>query len=104
MSLYSRHQWQDLRARQLRMHPLCLFCLKQGYTVAANVVDHIRPHRGDPALFHDPDNLQSLCKQHHDGAKQEQEKSGTLRGSDANGYPLDVDKHPWFREGQAGDE
>ena len=32
----------------------------------ATVVDHIRPHRGDWALFVDPANHQSLCKRHHD--------------------------------------
>ena len=30
------------------------------------VVDHIRPHRGDPVLFWDEKNWQSLCKSCHD--------------------------------------
>ena len=30
------------------------------------MVDHVKPHRGDWALFIDPANHQSLCKHHHD--------------------------------------
>jgi len=28
-------------------------------------VDHIIPHRGDPLLMADPQNLQTLCETHH---------------------------------------
>ncbi|MFG1256325.1 HNH endonuclease signature motif containing protein [Xanthobacter flavus] len=38
------------------------------------VCDHVRPHRGDPALFWDEGNLQTLCKPCHDGAKQSAER------------------------------
>ncbi|MFG1247628.1 HNH endonuclease [Xanthobacter flavus] len=38
------------------------------------VCDHRRPHRGDPALFWDDGNLQTLCKACHDGAKQAEER------------------------------
>jgi 5-methylcytosine-specific restriction protein A len=34
--------------------------------VAAAIVDHIVPHRGDAALFWQSTNWQSMCKQHHD--------------------------------------
>lgn len=34
------------------------------------VVDHIRPHRGDPVLFWDENNWQALCKFCHDSRKQ----------------------------------
>jgi 5-methylcytosine-specific restriction protein A len=37
-----------------------------GDTTAANVVDHIKPHKGDQALFWCRDNWQSLCKRCHD--------------------------------------
>ena len=47
-------------------HPLCVQCLKEGHAVTATVVDHIRPHRGDPVLFWDEKNWQSLCKPCHD--------------------------------------
>ena len=41
---------------------------------AAAVVDHVEAHQGDHEKFWDPDNWQSLCKRHHDSAKQRQEK------------------------------
>lgn len=39
------------------------------------VVDHIRPHRGDPDLFWDPGNLQAVSKAWHDSIKQAQERA-----------------------------
>ena len=62
---YNR-QWQKARARYLKAHPLCVQCLKEGHAVTATVVDHIRPHRGDPVLFWDEKNWQSLCKPCHE--------------------------------------
>jgi 5-methylcytosine-specific restriction endonuclease McrA len=59
----------------------------------ASIVDHKRPHKGDEALFFDPNNLQSLCKPHHDGAKQAQEKRGYAIGCDASGNPIDPNHH-----------
>jgi len=38
------------------------------------VVDHMRPHRGDLALFLDPANCQAVCKEWHDGEKQRRER------------------------------
>lgn len=34
--------------------------------MVANVVDHIKPHRGDKVLFWDSANWQPLCKECHD--------------------------------------
>lgn len=39
------------------------------------VADHIRPHRGEPALFWDPANLQTLTAACHSGAKQAAERA-----------------------------
>jgi 5-methylcytosine-specific restriction protein A len=39
-------------------------------------VDHIVPHRGDPVMFWDPNNLQSVSKAWHDSVKQSQERRG----------------------------
>jgi 5-methylcytosine-specific restriction protein A len=60
-------------------------CAMQGRITEATVADHIEPHKGDLAKFNGP--IQSLCKLHHDGAKQSEERTGRLRGCDANGYP-----------------
>jgi len=57
--------WQKARKEYLNAHPLCVECLKQGRYVKATDVDHIKPHRGDPTLFWDRDNWQSLCHRCH---------------------------------------
>jgi 5-methylcytosine-specific restriction protein A len=44
---------------------LCVECLKENRLTPAEVVDHIKPHRGDPQLFWDVSNWQSLCVAHH---------------------------------------
>ena len=59
--------WQKARAAYLNSHPLCLSCERLGRVVAASVVDHRTPHRGDKALFWDSTgNWQPLCKPCHD--------------------------------------
>jgi 5-methylcytosine-specific restriction protein A len=58
-------RWRKYRLWFLQQHPLCVDCLKQGKTVAATVVDHIVPHRGDETLFWATDNHQSMCESHH---------------------------------------
>jgi len=47
-------------------HPLCASCERVAQVTAATVVDHIVPHRGDPGLFWDEANWQSMCKPCHD--------------------------------------
>lgn len=62
----------DLRPAQLLREPWCRECARlyppddPRSRTRATVVDHIRPFRGDWALFVDPANHQSLCKHHHD--------------------------------------
>lgn len=55
-------------------HPLCVMCSAEARTMAASVVDHIKPHRGDQTLFWDRTNWQPLCKPHHDSDKARQER------------------------------
>ena len=62
---YNR-RWQKVSKQYLTIHPLCENCLKNGKYTKATVVDHIKPHRGDPELFWDPKNWQALCKPCHD--------------------------------------
>lgn len=94
MSFYSTAGWRQLRKAQLQRNPFCRYCAQVGNRTPATVADHIKPHRGNPALFFDAANLQSLCKTCHDSAKQRLERSGTLKGSDTAGLPLDPN-HPW---------
>jgi 5-methylcytosine-specific restriction protein A len=91
-SLYG-YKWQQAREGYLRKHPLCAECERRGLVVAATVVDHIIPHRGDMVLFWDTNNWQSLCKTCHDSHKQRLEKTGKVAGCDATGLPLDPTHH-----------
>ncbi len=59
------HRWRLARRAYLREHPLCVECKSQGVVRAAQVVDHIVPHRGDAMLFWDESNWQPLCVPHH---------------------------------------
>lgn len=59
-------EWQKARKFFLNRHPWCVRCKKKGRLVPATVVDHIKPHRGDPDLFWDEKNWQTLCKSCHD--------------------------------------
>lgn len=63
-------------------------CKEQGLVTEAKIVDHIVPHKGDENIFFNGP-FQSLCKAHHDGAKQAQERSGYSRGCDSEGWPVD---------------
>lgn len=58
--------WQRAAKRYRKLNPLCVACLREGQIVAAEVVDHIIPHRGDERLRKDEANWQSLCKRCHD--------------------------------------
>jgi len=48
--------WQKERRGFLLTHPRCAGC-----GAKATLVDHIVPHRGNPALFWDRTNWQPLC-------------------------------------------
>ena len=75
---YQLERWRKQRRAQLRIEPLCAFCLKRGRAVPATVADHVTPHDGDPVAFL-CGQLQSLCKDCHDRDK---------RFFDLNGYEL----------------
>jgi 5-methylcytosine-specific restriction protein A len=77
---YSRKAWKDLRREKIR---LALGVCEQtgvalvGAAGAPNspVVDHIRDHNGDKALFYDLENLQLVSKKWHDTEKQRIERA-----------------------------
>jgi len=95
--MYASSAWRKLRRAHLDRYPHCELCADQGQVVQGTVVDHRQPHRGNWTLFLDARNLQTLCSTHHDAVKQKLEKSGQLRGADADGMPLDP-THPWYRK------
>jgi len=59
-------QWSRSSKRFLTQNPLCIRCKDEGLIRAADVTDHIKPHKGDQVLFWNVDNWQPLCKRHHD--------------------------------------
>lgn len=88
--LYSCTRWRKLRQRHLDKHPLCVMCSKLGIVQEAKIVDHIKAHKGDMVLFWDSNNLQSLCKPHHDSTKQSEEKGGKPRiAIGPDGWPIE---------------
>lgn len=92
--LYLSPRWRKARASYLASHPLCVLCDRQGRVAPATVVDHIRPHGGDPELFWNQGNWQGLCATCHSGVKRMEENHGYSQAADLGGYPLDP-KHPW---------
>lgn len=92
--LYRTRRWRDVRADQLSRHPLCAMCLPR--VTAATVVDHVikDSKKTEEGFFAGP--FASLCKAHHDSAKQKQERRGYVIGSDESGTPLDPNHH-WHK-------
>jgi 5-methylcytosine-specific restriction enzyme A len=59
-------RWHRASRMYLAEHPLCVLCEKEeGRAIAATIVDHIIPHKGDQELFWNEDNWQSVCVHHH---------------------------------------
>lgn len=92
--------WDKARVDYLRKHPLCVKCKAKGRLRAATVVDHIKPHRGDDALFWDSGNWQSLCAPCHNADKQREER-GQPSACGLDGLPTDP-RHPWNRGAASG--
>jgi 5-methylcytosine-specific restriction enzyme A len=97
--LYS-YKWQKRARLQLMQEPCCRLCAQEGRVTAAEVVDHIEPHKGDINKFYGP--LQSLCKWHHDSVKQQMERQIERNGFSfskqigEDGFPVDK-AHPFYR-------
>jgi 5-methylcytosine-specific restriction protein A len=64
-------KWEQYREHYLRKHPTCTRC-----GAPATVVDHIKAHKGNMAIFWDHLNHQSLCAHCHNTWKQSVEKRG----------------------------
>ncbi|MFC3207382.1 HNH endonuclease [Aquamicrobium soli] len=81
---YKTSRWQALR-RQVLQRDLYT-CQRTGVLLIGKhpapnspVVDHIKPHRGDPDLFWDEANLMAVSKAYHDSEKQKAEQ-GEIKG------------------------
>jgi hypothetical protein len=105
--LYDNSRWRKLRLAHLRTHPLCVMCKEAGRVTAASVVDHVKAHKGNEALFWDQSNWQSLCKPCHDRHAQSRDRTGkTPSVIGLDGWPVTDRKelglgdlsHPaWFK-------
>jgi 5-methylcytosine-specific restriction protein A len=75
---HSTARWRELRLEVLLRDDYTCRCGCNGTHPNRSqlVADHIVPHRGDPDLFWDPDNLQTLLKTCHDRWKQRLERRG----------------------------
>lgn len=72
---YKLARWQKLRWSILvRDHFTCKMCERIEGNTSQLVGDHIKPHRGDEAMFWDANNIQCLCKSCHDRLKQAEER------------------------------
>lgn len=96
--LYKTARWQRLRLEVIardggRCRTCGILCRMGERSGRTATVDHVVPHKGDPVLFFDPENLQLLCGVCHSGQKQRVEKSGYSTAVDAEGYPADP-RHP----------
>ncbi len=83
---YKTTAWLKLRQWHLRSNPLCVMCQAEGRTTAANVVDHVEPHKGDRERFFSGP-FQSLCATHHNATKQREEHRGPSRVIGLDGWP-----------------
>lgn len=77
---YKTAQWQKLRHKILiRDNYTCqrtgVLCIGKHPADNSPVVDHKRPHRGNPDLFWDESNLHCVSKAFHDSEKQKEERA-----------------------------
>lgn len=86
--LYRTARWAKLREAKLAADPLCARCLEMEVVEPATVVHHRRAHKGSETLFWDYDNLESICKPHHDSHGQLEDHGKTVVRFDAAGWPL----------------
>lgn len=73
--VYSTKEWKAARKAQLERMPWCERCWPKDVLTAASVVNHRKKHGGDPVLFFDPGNHESLCQPCHDRDVQREEQA-----------------------------
>ena len=78
---YKTGRWQRLRWMVLERDMFtCFRCGKATAETSRLVAHHVRPHRGDPTLFWDTDNIKCACKECHDGPIARDEAAAMARG------------------------
>jgi 5-methylcytosine-specific restriction protein A len=92
---YGRVNWIKRRRHQLQLHPICIFCEREGRLTPATCIDHCTPHRGNINEF-TLGALQSLCASCHSSTKAVIEKRGYNTQIGADGVPIDP-RHPFHQ-------
>ena len=69
---YHTARWRRVREAYIKKNPLCVMCLTEGKVTQGVIVDHIVEIQ-DGGDLTSPDNLQTLCRYHHN-LKTSQEK------------------------------
>lgn len=59
-SMYMNYRWRRYRDEFIKFNKTCYCCPR-----VAQVCDHIKPHKGDWALFENTENHLPLCNEHH---------------------------------------
>ena len=77
---YGTKRWRDLKtAAHVRDRYVCQrtgeLCVGRYPAPNSPVANHKIPHRGDPALFWDIDNIETVMKSVHDGEIQREEQA-----------------------------
>lgn len=80
--MYNTRAWRRLRDEvYARDAYTCrktgVICVGKHPAPNSPVADHIIPHHGDPELFWDKDNIQTVSKAYHDSQKQREERRGS---------------------------
>lgn len=78
--LYNTRRWRALRDEVYeRDHWTCQktgqICVGKHPAPNSPVADHIVPHHGNPDLFWDKNNIQTVSKAYHDSQKQREERA-----------------------------
>lgn len=77
---YNTERWRKLRMQVfVRDHFVCqrsgAVCVGRYPAPNSPVANHKVPHRGDPALFWDPNNIETVTKEVHDSLIQSEERA-----------------------------
>lgn len=100
---YLSSTWRALRIVILKRDGYrCVICKADVSAKGAARIDHIKPRSTHPELAMEQSNLRTLCTDHDNQIKErtagqaDRKRGGVtfIRGSDADGMPLDP-SHPW---------
>jgi 5-methylcytosine-specific restriction enzyme A len=87
---YNSPRWRELRLTVFKRDGFT--CQRTGELLTGKspapnspVADHIIPHQGDPVLFWDPANIETVSKAYHDSVKQRAEATARAGGRTRQG-------------------